>query len=61
MSRVLRTGLTGSPLTSNDHRLLFFPNDPEVTMAASPTLTAAPYAAPWHLPLLPVAAADPCP
>jgi hypothetical protein len=42
MSRVLRTGLTGLPLTSAAHRLLLLLNDPEMTMAASHTLTAAP-------------------
>jgi hypothetical protein len=44
MPRVLCTGLTGSPLTSNGHRLLFFSNDPEVTMTTAPTLIAAPAA-----------------
>jgi len=34
MSRVLRTGLTGLPLTSATHRLSHNPNDPEVTITA---------------------------
>jgi hypothetical protein len=42
MSRVLRTGLTGLPLTSAAHRLSLNPNDPEVTITSSPTLTSAP-------------------
>ena len=45
MSRVLRTGLTGLPLTSGAHRLSPLSNDPEVTMAASQKLTTAAVAA----------------
>jgi hypothetical protein len=44
MSRVLRTGLTGLPLTSATHRLHLVWNDPEVTMTTAPTLIAAPAA-----------------
>jgi hypothetical protein len=61
MSRVLRTGLTGLPLTSVGHRLLLVLNDPEVTITASKNLTTAPVAAPatclLSLPLFPDPAA----
>ena len=42
MSRVLRTGLTGLPLTSNGHRLPSLLNDPKVTMPPPLNLITAP-------------------